>query len=61
MDKLLALVPKLRAGPGGRPPKDAERATLQNAVSATDRQIDTLICELYGLPEGDIKLVEGNA
>jgi hypothetical protein len=44
VDKLLALVPKLRAAR-----TDAERQTLQNAVTATDRQIDALVHELYGL------------
>lgn len=38
---------------------DAERKTLQNAVTATDRQIDALVYELYGLTDDEIKLVEG--
>ena len=38
---------------------DAEKATLQNAVTATDHQIDALVYDLYGLTEGEIKLVEG--
>ena len=54
VDKLLALTPKLRAAK-----TDAERQTLQNAVTATDRQIDALVYELYGLTEDEIKLVEG--
>ncbi len=54
VDKMLALVPKLRAAKS-----DTERATLQNAVTATDQQIDTLVYELYGLTEEEIKLVEG--
>ncbi len=37
----------------------AEKAVLQNAVTATDRQIDALVYELYGLTEKEIKLVEG--
>ena len=41
--------------------KDAERQALQNAVTATDQQIDALVYELYGLTEEEIKLVEGNA
>ena len=40
---------------------DAEKAPLQNAVTATDQQIDQLVYELYGLTEDEIKLVEGNA
>jgi len=39
---------------------DAEKATLQNAVTATDQQIDQLVYELYGLTAEEIKLVEGD-
>lgn len=52
VDKLLALVPKLRAAKSA-----TERATLQNAVTTTDQQLDTLVYELYGLSEDEIKLV----
>ncbi len=38
---------------------DMQKATLQNAVTATDQQIDALVYELYGLTEDEIKLVEG--
>ena len=34
-------------------------ATLQNAVTATDQQIDQLVYELYGLTEEEKNLVEG--
>ncbi len=47
-------MPKLRAATA-----DAEKATLQNAVTATDQQIDALVYDLYGLTEAEIKLVEG--
>jgi hypothetical protein len=53
VDKMLALSPKLRTAR-----TDTERATLQNAVTATDRQIDALVYELYGLTREEIKLVE---
>jgi hypothetical protein len=53
VDKLLDLMPKLRAATS-----DRERATLQNAVTATDQQIDALVYELYGLTPAEIKLVE---
>ena len=36
------------------------KQTLQNAVTATDQQIDALVYELYGLTEKEIKLVEGS-
>ncbi len=47
-------MPKLRSATA-----DADKATLQNAVTATDQQIDQLAYELYGLTEAEIKLVEG--
>jgi hypothetical protein len=56
VDKLLGLMPKLRAATA-----DSEKAVLQNAVTATDQQIDQLVYELYGLTADEIKLVEGNA
>jgi len=56
VDKMLSLMPKLRAATA-----DSEKAVLQNVVTATDQQIDTLVYELYGLTEDEIKLVEGNA
>ena len=54
--RMLALTPKLRATTA-----DAERQTLQNAVTATDQQIDALVYELYGLTPEEIALVEGSA
>jgi hypothetical protein len=54
VDKMLGLMPKLRAATA-----DSEKAVLQNAVTATDQQIDQLVYELYGLTAEEIKLVEG--
>ena len=54
VEKMLALTPKLRAAKG-----EAERATLQNAVTATDRQIDEAVYALYALTPDEIALVEG--
>ena len=54
VDKMLGLMPKLRAATA-----DSEKAVLQNAVTATDQQIDALVYELYGLTPEEIKLVEG--
>ena len=54
VDKMLGLMPKLRAAT-----VESEKAVLQNAVTATDQQIDQLVYELYGLTEDEIKLVEG--
>ena len=53
VDKMLILMPKLRSAVS-----DREKAALQNAVTATDQQIDQLVYELYGLTEDEIKLVE---
>jgi len=53
VDKMLGLMPKLRAAKS-----DSEKATLQNAVTAADQQIDALVYELYGLTEKENDLVE---
>lgn len=54
VDKMLALVPKRRAEAN---PQAATQLDAQ--ISATDRQIDRLVYELYGLTEEEIALVEG--
>ena len=56
VDKLLVLMPKLRTVTLA-----AEKAVLQNAVTATDQQIDQLVYELYNLTPEEIALVEGAA
>jgi hypothetical protein len=56
VDKMLTLMPRLRAAAS-----DSERQTLENAVTATDQQIDALVYQLYGLTEAEIKIVEGNS
>jgi len=56
VDKMLGLMPKLRAATA-----ESEKAVLQNAVTATDQQIDALVYELYGLTEDEIALVQGVA
>ena len=55
VDKMLGLMPKLRAATA-----DSEKAVLQNAVTATDQEIDKLVYDLYGLTEAEKNLVEGN-
>ena len=47
-------MPKLRAATA-----EAEKAVLQNAVTATDQQIDQLVYELYELTPDEIALAEG--
>ncbi len=54
VDKMLALVPKRRTEAN---PQAAAQLDMQ--ISATDRQIDRLVYELYGLTEDEIALVEG--
>ena len=53
VDKMLALVPKRRAEAN---PQAAAQMDAQ--LAATDRQIDRLVYDLYGLTEEEIKLVE---
>jgi hypothetical protein len=36
-----------------------EKTELQNQIDATDRQIDRVVYELYGLTEQEIRIVEG--
>ncbi len=53
VDKMLGLMPKLRAATS-----ESEKAVLQNAVTSTDQQIDQLVYELYNLTPQEIALVE---
>jgi len=39
---------------------DHEKTALQRQIDATDRQIDQLVYEFYGLTEEEIRIVEGN-
>jgi hypothetical protein len=36
-----------------------QQESLQRQIAATDEQIDTLVYELYGLTEDEIRIVEG--
>jgi hypothetical protein len=36
-----------------------EKTVIQRQIEATDKQIDQLVYELYGLTEEEIKIVEG--
>lgn len=38
---------------------DHEKTSLQRQIEFTDRQIDQLVYELYGLSEDEIRIVEG--
>jgi len=51
--KMLALTEKLR-----RTRSESERRTLQNAVTVTDKGIDRLVYDLYGLTAEEIAIVD---
>jgi hypothetical protein len=53
VETMLALHKQLAAA---RTPDD--RTQLDNQIAATDRLIDKLVCELYGLTEDAIKIVK---
>ena len=55
VERMLALVPKRRAESNPQ-----VTAQLDAQISATDRQIDRLVYDLYGLTEEEIALVEGS-
>jgi len=38
-----------------------EQESLKRTIAATDKQIDQLVYELYGLTEDEIRIVEGAA
>ena len=38
---------------------DHDKTLLQRQITATDKQIDQLVYELYGLSEDEIGIVEG--
>jgi len=56
VEQMLALHQQLAAA---KMPQEKE--LLQRQVSATDRAIDTLVYELYGLTDEEIRIVEGEA
>lgn len=38
----------------------SEKAMMQQQIEATDKQIDRLVYDLYGLTDEEIKVVEGD-
>ncbi len=54
VERMLDLHPQLAAA---KVPQ--AKTMLQRQIEATDRQIDTLVYELYGLTDEEIKIVEG--
>ena len=51
MLKLLKDLPKARTAP--------DKTAIERQIVATDKQIDQLVYELYGLTEDEIRIVEG--
>jgi hypothetical protein len=49
------------ASPCPRAKTDHEEVSTNRQTAATDRQIDELVYELYGLTEAEIRIVEGAA
>ena len=43
------------------PATPQEQEQLQRQIAATDRQIDALVYQLYGLTDAEIALVEGSS
>jgi len=60
-DKMVALVERMLALHKKRAEVkiDHEKNLIEGQIDATDKQIDALVYELYGLTEEEIKIVEG--
>jgi len=58
---MVSLVEAMRALPKqlGAAKTSHEQTALQRQIDATDRQIDRLVYELYGLTAEEIAIVEG--
>jgi hypothetical protein len=56
VEKIIQLTPKLASAKS-----DTERAAIENAIRKTDRDIDQLVYQLYGLTPEEIALVEGTS
>jgi hypothetical protein len=54
VDSMLAMHKQLGSAKG-----EAQRGAIQRQIEATDREIDRLVYDLYGLTEEEIALVEG--
>ncbi len=55
VEQMLSLNKKLAAAK-----TEHDKTTLQRQIDTTDRQIDKLVYELYGLTEEEVGIVEGN-
>jgi len=57
--KIISLVSKMLLLNKESPTTPQEKESLQREIEATDKQIDQLVYDLYGLTEEEIKIVEG--
>jgi hypothetical protein len=59
-DRIVALVKKMLTlkGQSASVKTAHERTAMERQIAATDREIDTLVYELYGLSDAEIRLVE---
>ena len=58
-DKIVLLVERMLELRQSNPRTPQEQEMVKREIQSTDRQIDGLIYELYGLTEDEIKIVEG--
>jgi len=58
-DKMVSLVERMLELHKRNPRTPQEQELVKREIVSTDRQIDTLVYELYGLTEDEIKIVEG--
>jgi hypothetical protein len=59
-DKMVSLVERMQELHKRNPRTPQEQEMVQREIESTDRRIDALVYELYGLTEEEIRMVEGN-
>ena len=60
-NQLVSLVDRMLDLHKQNPATPQEQEQLQRQIAATDRQIDALVYQLYGLTDAEIALVEGSS
>jgi hypothetical protein len=60
-NRIVSLVERMLALHKKTPRTPQEKESLQREIASTDRQIDKLVYELYGLRDEEIKIVESNS
>ncbi len=59
-DRMVSLVERMLSLHKQSPRTPQEKEMIQREIESTDQAIDTLVYELYGLTEDEVKIVEGN-